>query len=207
MQFIAHPDRETAVAAVAAALADALRTALAQGPASLALPGGTTPAPVMEALSRAYLDWARVTVLPGDERMVPVDHPRSNLGLIRRHLLQGPAAAGQTLALSGGMDLAPHLPLAASLAGMGEDGHTASLFPGADGLAEALSPDAPPVMAMRASDGEARLSLTARALNGAGLSLIYITGAAKRAVIEAATDPMQTPVAAILPRAVVHWAP
>lgn len=209
MNLIQHPSREAAALAVAGRLATALALRLGRAPtATLALPGGTSPAPVMEALSALDLDWARVTVLPGDERQVALDHPRSNYGLIRRHLLQGPAAAARLLPLTAGDELAPLLPLAANLMGMGEDGHVASLFPAAPGLAEALAPQAPPVVAMRAPDGEARLSLSASVLHGADLVAIFILGAQKRAVIEAAAgaDPQRLPVAAFLDRAELHWA-
>ncbi len=205
MQLISYPSRDAAVAGVAARLAGALAVRLAHGPAGLALPGGTTPAPVMAALAGVPLDWARVTVLPGDERLVAPDHPRSNYGLIRRHLLQGPAASARLLPLT---ERTEPPPPTATLLGMGEDGHVASLFPGAPGLAAALAPDAPPVVAMRAPDGEARLSLSAPVLRASGLLVIFITGAAKRAVIEVASgaDPLQAPVAAFLDRAEVHWA-
>ncbi len=209
MNLIRHSSREAAARAVAARLAAALAARLAQAPAAtLALPGGTSPAPVMAALSALPLDWARVTVLPGDERLVAADHPRSNYGLIRRHLLHGPAAAARLLPLTAAADLAALLPLAANLMGMGEDGHVASLFPAAPGLAAALAPEAPPVVAMQAPDGEARLSLSAPVLRGADLVTIFILGAGKRAVIEAAAgaDPQRLPVAAFLDRAEVHWA-
>lgn len=208
MQFLAFPDREAAVSAVADRIADALAAALKTGPASLALPGGTTPAPVMEALSRMDLDWSRVTVLPGDERLVPVDHPRSNAGLIRRHLLQGPAAAAKLRLLQADADLGDILPLTVNLVGMGEDAHIASLFPDTQGLEIALSGHAPPVMRMRAPDGEERLSLTAPVLKGAALNLIFITGRIKKDVIEAAAKkPAQTaPVALLLDAASIYWA-
>lgn len=208
MQLIAHPTPDAAARAVAARLADALSARLDDGPAALALPGGTSPAPVMAALAARPLDWARVTVLPGDERVVPLDHARSNHGLIRRHLLHGPAAAARLVPLAGDSDLAPLRPLSAALLGMGEDGHVASLFPAAPGLAAALAPDAPAVVPMQAPDGEARLSLSAPVLREAGFIAIFILGAARRAVIEAAAgaDPQQYPVAAFLDRAEVHWA-
>lgn len=208
MNLISHPSREAAAHAVAARLGQALAGRLALGPASLALPGGTSPAPVMAALSALPLDWARVTVLPGDERLVAADHPRSNHGLIARHLLQGPAAAARLLPLTPATDLAALRPLSANLMGMGADGHVASLFPAAPGLAAALARDAPPVVAMQAPDGEARLSLSAPVLHEAGLVAIFILGADKRAVIEAAAgaDPQRLPVAAFLDRAEIHWA-
>lgn len=208
MEFISFPDREAAALAVADAIAGALRAALEKGHASLALPGGTTPAPVMEALSLADLDWSRVTVLPGDERLVPLEHPRSNAGLIRKHLLKNRAGEAQLRLLEAGADLSAIMPLDVNLVGMGEDAHIASLFPGASGLEQALSPDAPDVIEMQAPDGEARLSLSGRVLRDAGVVIIFITGAVKKDVIEtvAKQSAQRAPVALLLDRASVYWA-
>jgi 6-phosphogluconolactonase len=87
--------------------------------------------------------------------------------------------------------------------------HTASLFPGADRLAEALAPDAPVLLPMRAeAAGEPRITLTAPVLAGAMHIHILITGAEKRAAVERAAgmDPLEAPVAAVLKNATVHWA-
>ena len=101
------------------------------------------------------------------------------------------------------------MPIAVLLLGMGEDMHTASLFPGADNLAAALADDAPPLMAMRAdAAGEPRITLTAPVLRAALATHIVITCAAKRAAIERAAQlsPLAAPVACVLGQAVVHWA-
>lgn len=220
MRLETYPDRETLARDLAARLAGELSGALAAGRASLALPGGHSPAPVFEALSGAVLDWDRVTVLPGDERWVAVDDPRSNAGLIRRHLLRGPAAAATLLDLYTG-DPSPeaaehkltrlvrvHLPLSVLLLGMGEDGHVASLFPHSPRLALALSDEAEPVMGMSSPEAEPRMSLTLPALRGARHRHLLILGEQKRRLLEEARgrDPMDAPVAAILDGTTVHWA-
>ena len=185
------------------------------------MPGGTTPAPVFDVLSEIDLDWGRVSVLPNDERWVPETSDRSNARLVREHLLQGRAAAAQFVPLYAKGDrpedrlddltvtVALHLPISVLLLGMGTDMHIASLIPGAEGLDEALSPDAPILMAMRApSVPEPRVTLTAPVLQAAMTTHIVITGAEKRAAIERAQrlDLIEAPVRAVLDTATVHWA-
>lgn len=222
MDFITYPDREMLAMALADRIAGELRQQLAQTDrATLCVPGGSTPAPVFDILSAADLDWARVTVLLGDERWVDAAHPRSNTRLLRRHLLVDRAAAADYLDLyTGDPDpeaaaqplagrLAPHLPLTVALLGMGTDMHSASLFPGAPQLVQALAPDAPPVMAIRAEGaGEPRITLTAPVLRGASKTHLMITGPDKRAALQRARGlPVtEAPIRAFLDDATVHWA-
>ena len=222
MRLIAYPDRDQLYHGLAKLLAKGLVAAIAErGHASLSVPGGTTPGPVFDILSQMPLDWSKVAVFLNDERWVGEDSPRSNTGLLRARLLCGPAAKAklvplyapaaqpedQLAALAKG--LAPHLPISVLLLGMGADMHTASLFPGADLLTEALAADAPPLMALRAeAAGEPRVTLTAPVLQAAEAIHILITGAEKRAAIERARDlpPEQAPIRAVLDNATVHWA-
>ena len=94
---------------------------------------------------------------------------------------------------------------------MGDDMHTASLFPGADQLAAALAHDAPPLIAMRAPGApEVRVTLSAPVLDAALSKHIIITGQAKRDALEKAKeigDPMQAPILSVLNGATIHWAP
>lgn len=222
MEFRSYPDRDLLMLGladrIAGQLADFLRR---EGRATLAVPGGTTPGPVFDVLSGIDLDWANVTVVPTDERWVPEDSPRSNAGLLRHRLLVNRAAAARLIplrtddatpedALPGlTAALTPHLPVSVLLLGMGTDMHTASLFPGADRLAEALAGDAPPLMALSAPGaGEPRITLTAPVLRGALNIHLLITGADKRTALERAQTlpPDQAPVRAILANATVHWA-
>lgn len=222
MELREYPDREL----LALSLADRIASQLAQHlrgneTASLCVPGGTTPTPVFETLSGTDIDWGRVTVFLGDERWVDGEHKRSNGRLLRRHLLTDRAAAAQYIDLYTGEAepedaaaglaeaLAPHLPITVALLGMGNDMHTASLFPGAEGLAAALASDAPHVMAIRAEGAEEpRITLTRPVLAGAMKIHVLIMGPEKREALERAQklDPIEAPIRAFLDNAIVHWA-
>ena len=222
MMLETYPDREALVLGLANRLVGDLAAALRQNDrVSFCVPGGTSPGPVFDILSGADLDWGRVDVLLSDERWVPEQSERSNTRLIRERLLTGRAAAARLVplhadtampeeALAGlAAAIEPLLPLDVLLLGMGADMHTASLFPGADRLAEALSPAAPILVAMRAPGApEPRVTLSAPVLAGAMACHILITGDEKRAALDRARalPPDQAPVAAVLAEAVVHWA-
>jgi 6-phosphogluconolactonase len=192
-----------------------------EGKASLCVPGGTTPGPIFDTLSGVDLDWANVAVFLNDERWVPEDNPRSNTRLLRERLLRGRAGVAHLVPLYADAPrpedrlgeladgLSAHLPISVLLLGMGADMHTASLFPGADLLEQALAPNAPTLMALRAdAAGEPRITLTAPILKGAMYTHILITGPEKRAALERAATltPIEAPVRAVLDNATVHWA-
>ncbi len=222
MKLEVYPDREFLMLGlanvIAGQLADFLRR---EGRASLCVPGGTTPGPIFDTLSGVDLDWANVAVFLNDKRWVAEDSPRSNTRLLRERLLRSKAAAANLIPLfapaetpEGVLDdlaegLRPHLPISVLLLGMGADMHTASLFPGADRLAEALAPDAPILLPMRAeAAGEPRVTLTAPVLKGAMNIHILIVGEEKREALERALSltPEEAPVRAVLDNAIVHWA-
>jgi 6-phosphogluconolactonase len=221
MEIIEYADAEMMMMDLAHALAGELRQALAMGGrASMAVPGGTTPGPIFDSLSAAELDWARVDVMLTDERWVPETSERSNTRLLRARLLQGPAAAARLVPLYAPA-AAPEerltelaeaveavLPLSVVLLGMGADMHTASIFPGADQLHEALHGDGVLVPMRAPGAPEPRVTLSAKVLRGAMRRHVVITGTAKRAALEAAQrmTPEEAPIAAVLRGAVVHWA-
>jgi len=135
---------EGAALALAEDLACTLRKAVAaRGRALLAVSGGRTPRFVFSYLRELDVDWGRVTVTLTDERWVPPDHPDSNEGLVRSHLLKGPSSAAAFISLYGGESspgagqsacearlAALKLPFDAVYLGTAGDGHFASLFPG-----------------------------------------------------------------------------
>lgn len=199
-------------AAIAAHVADALRAALAaRGQASLAVSGGKSPIPMFEALREQDLDWSQVSIVLVDERVVPRDHEASNTAMVARHLLQGQAAAARFVLFF--RELAPVFnaevldtlvsdatgriadlpwPLDVALLGMGEDAHTASLFPGAPGYARAIAtddklawvvPEQAPIPAPHA-----RISFTLHALLQARELLLSISGETKLAVYRRAAE-------------------
>lgn len=222
MNFVSYPDRELLMLGLADRIASELAAALhAEGRASLSVPGGTTPGPVFDILSGVGLDWANVAVFLNDERWLGEDSPRSNTRLLKERLLVDKAAAAQLIPLYAeasepelmldalAKGIAAHLPITVLLLGMGADMHTASLFPGADLLAQGLAADAPILLPMRAeAAGEPRITLTAPVLAAAKNIHILITGAEKRAVIEKAAglSALEAPVRVVLDNATVHWA-
>jgi 6-phosphogluconolactonase len=222
MELVEYPDADFLFLRVADRVAGELGEFLRRdGHASLCVPGGTTPGPVFDTLSGVDLDWANVAVFLNDERWVGEDSPRSNTRLLRERLFRGPAAAARMIPLYApapvpedrleelSQGILPHLPISVLLLGMGADMHTASLFPGADRLDEALADDAPPLMALRAdAAGEPRITLTAPVLKAAFNIHILVRGAEKRAALERAMtlSPSEAPVRIVLDTATVHWA-
>ena len=205
MNLQTHPEPDLGSALATRVAAD-LREAIAlRGKASLAVPGGTTPAPFLDALASADLDWSRIAVTLTDERCVPEDSDRSNARLVRQHLVSKVAARFVPLYGADNAEEAIRdiLPLDALVLGMGEDMHTASLFPGTPGLADLLDPDGARLLAQVAPPGadEPRITLTMAALAPARNTYILIKGPGKRAALETALatqDRTKAPIRAIL---------
>ncbi|MFT6472674.1 6-phosphogluconolactonase [Qipengyuania profunda] len=164
---------------LAARLGDALSAST--GPVTITVPGGSTPFPIIEALLAHDLDWTRLVVWPGDDRVVPEDHAASNTGRLRD--LFEPAGA-EVVTLTE-MEAVPRFSLA--WLGMGTDGHIASLFPNTDPRVDdprrivRLTPD--PLPPEAPFD---RISLTMPALLASDALLFVIRGEEKRAIFEQA---------------------
>ncbi len=190
----------THAAAQAEALAERVAARLreglaARGAALLAVSGGSTPKLFFARLAREALDWSRVVVTLVDERWVPATDPRSNAKLVQETLLQDAAAAARFVPLYTGAATpeaglaeaqariaALPAPFDAVVLGMGEDGHTASFFPGGDHLAAALDPHGTAkVLPMHAPGaGEPRITLTLPALLDTRALYLLVQGAKKR---------------------------
>ena len=151
------------------------------GPVAISVPGGSTPFPILEALLETDLDWSRIVVWPGDDRVVPEDHAASNTGKIRA-LLEPAGARVISLEVA---ETPPHFALV--WLGMGADGHIASLFPNTDPQVDdlqnlrRLTPD--PLPPEAPFD---RITLTIPALVNADRLMLVIRGDDKRAVFDAA---------------------
>lgn len=202
----------------------------ARGSAVIALAGGRTPFPAYEKLVRAKLDWKKVTIIPTDERIVPLGDPMSNVtGLAKLFLPKGarvmpivPQATPDYKAAGRSADALMqdlHWPLDFCLLGVGGDGHTASIFPGPD-LDEALNgprerralgvmPDPMP-----AEGAVPRVTLSRAAIASSKALMIVITGDAKRTVLEQAIEqgpsspyPIGRVLADVELPVDIHWAP
>jgi len=231
MQRLEHPDFQTLVDRVTSVLAETCSQAITErGAAALALAGGSTPMPVYRELAGQPLDWARVTLMPGDERWVAHDHPACNLRAIReaftgtaaRFASLTPPDPGKLPALDEARTTLANidLPFDACVLGMGADGHFASLFPGSAELADALDPEcALPATVVHPDPPPedapfARISLTFPPIAGSRKLFLLIRGERKRDALKAAIDSgdrMAFPIAALLGRQdlalEIHWSP
>lgn len=166
-----------------------LRGVIAEsGKAVLAVSGGATPRLFFEKLSEMGIAWNQVTVTLVDERQVAETSERSNARLVRECLLRNKAAEARFVPLFQNPDAAELAQLDVVVLGMGNDGHTASFFPGGGNLAEALDAGTPKrIIEMTAPGaGEPRLTFTLPMLLGAKSLMLHIEGVEKRKVLDRA---------------------
>ena len=229
-QIKVYPDTDSLVAGTAEWILSAGGEAIAsRGVCSLALSGGSTPRALYRLLAsdpwRKRFDWSRIDLFQVDERAVPIDHPDSNFGMIERELLRsvqvpekhvhrvhaelGAQAAAEeyetqlrkSLAASG----IPRFDVL--LLGMGEDGHTASLFPGT----EALEETSRLVLGYTVEKLNApRITLTFPVINNASKVLFLVSGASKaatlREVFEGESPELRYPAAMVAPEdGLLYW--
>ena len=220
-------DKQRLADALSEAVAADLKAGIAaRGAASLAVSGGSTPALFFRTLSsRQDIAWDKVTVTLVDERWVDETSDRSNARLVKANLLQNQAAAATFVPLYQGgarpdvTSTAAALarvpsPLDAAILGMGNDGHTASFFPGGDTLHEALTGEGPVVAIEAPGAGEPRVTLTLRQLLAARALYLHIEGEEKVETLQRAeaSGPVEDmPVRAILRQTqtplTIFWSP
>jgi 6-phosphogluconolactonase len=200
MEFRSFPDQKNLVKALTDHIGNALRRDIAErGQASLVVSGGSTPLPLFEQLSQLSLPWPQVVIALADERWVEPSSPDANELLVRRNLLQNQAAAAVFIGLknkaataaAGWTECEKRLqdiprPFTAVILGMGNDGHTASLFPCAPQLAAAVDMNCGRLCAaVRPQTApHERMTLTLPAILAAKEIILHITGTEKKAVFD-----------------------
>lgn len=212
--------------ALAQTVAERLKQAISEnGLAMLVVSGGRSPVAFFQRLAAQPLEWSKVVISLADERFVPTEHADSNAGLLHRHLLQGPVAKAKFLGLysvassveeaaqAADQALAELPPIDVLILGMGDDGHTASLFPNSPNLSEALDLQGErrclPMLAP--SVPHQRLTLTRRLLASARSPILSVSGQAKLDTLRTALagdDLAEMPVRAFLnPSLEIYWCP
>lgn len=202
------PSVEELSEVVAEIIWSALNNLQSERKLTVALPGGSTPAKVFRYLSsrhKSTIDWPLIDFFWGDERCVPPEHEESNFKMARINLLDPLGIPGGNLHRVKGEDypeqalmhyrrvLGSQVPRENDLPafdlvllGMGDDGHTASLFPDDE---PALSSDEVCVIAAHPQTGQKRISLTLPVLNNARLVVFLVTGASKADIVKKVLSP------------------
>ncbi len=199
------------------------------GKASIAVSGGSTPKGFFSVLSQSDIDWSKVTITLADERWVPIDSDASNTRLVHENLLQNKAKEAKFFHLKQGNELTSEtladlnmaasktlLPLDVLILGMGEDGHTASLFPCSDEITSGLdiTNDAVLLKVQPKTASHQRISFTFASLITSKNIFLHSCGEGKKTVLTQALegdDPFEMPIRAFLQHpslnTQIFWAP
>jgi 6-phosphogluconolactonase len=209
-------------------IADTLKQAISdKGHASLAVSGGSTPLPLFKALSVRGIDWSKVTITLADERWVDANDAASNEKLVREILLQNNAAKANFIPLKTAHENAEDaveeltatfskvgLPFDVVILGMGEDGHTASLFPCSEQIEDGLDISSPAILiaTQPTTAPHQRMSFTLKALIESAHVYLHLTGQKKRDVLNNALEhstALEKPIKAVCDNTSVElmWAP
>lgn len=218
MEFSLHCFRESNASdeALAAFVSDCLRGALAaRGCASLVVSGGRTPQGFFRLLSKERLDWTRVIVTLADERWVDESSPHSNTRTVRQGLIANEAASARFIPLyrpasspaetaalvSQDLRILPPT-IDVVVLGMGDDGHTASIFQESPHYQAALrnATQQPCLAVSGKSPVSARITLSAPRLRNCDSLVVHITGQAKWRILGqvASTESDEFPLGFVL---------
>jgi 6-phosphogluconolactonase len=201
----------------------------ARGEALIAIPGGKTPLPIYAKLAKAKLNWKKVTIIPTDDRLVPLTDEKSNIRALAQAFLPAGARVFPITSDISDYKLAGNsanakladlkFPLDLAWLGVGSDGHTASIFPGPDLQGALDAPKARRAMGVMPDPlppeaPVARVTLTRAAILSARTVMITITGQEKRDLLEQAIADGQSsklPIGRVLAEAEqpidIHWCP
>ncbi|TAL65130.1 MAG: 6-phosphogluconolactonase [Legionella sp.] len=196
-------------------LVELLHAAVNQrGEAFAIISGGKTPLGLFQQLAKTPFAWNKVTFCLADERCVPLKDSARNENLVREHLLQAHAKTAKLISLyDENLSVLANLehlePQIAQLPefdlvllGMGEDGHTASLFPCAEELIQGLAEDAPAVLLVNPKSAPyQRISLSKARLLRSRHLFLHLLGAKKQSILHQAialNDPLRMPICAFL---------
>jgi len=229
-KLIEFPTRNNLDIELATTVSDLLAEAIKKtGKASIAVSGGSTPKGFFSVLSQSDIDWSKVTITLADERWVPIDSDASNTRLVHENLLQSNAGKAKFFHLKQGDELTDEiladlnvaasqmlLPLDVLILGMGEDGHTASLFPCSDEIHSGLDQknDAVLLKVQPKTAPHQRISFTFASLITSKNIFLHSCGEGKKTVLAQALngdDPFEMPIRAFLQHpslnTQIFWAP
>jgi 6-phosphogluconolactonase len=162
----------------------------------LAVSGGKSPINLFQALSKCDLDWSKIIITLVDERIIDINNENSNQKLVKDNLLINNAKSSQfiglvnlNLTISQMLIQAQHIPnIDIAILGMGEDGHTASLFPDCDELTLAIDESYPYkyIITTPKNNQFVRIGLCLKAIKEIPYKYIVIKGSNKIKVLEQA---------------------
>lgn len=209
--------REQLDEALAENVSQLLQSAIAlKGKASIAVSGGSTPKGFFKVLSNKDIDWNKVTITLADERWVDINSDASNTRLVHENLLQNNASVAKFFHLKQGEELCEEtladlnlaanntlLPLDVLILGMGEDGHTASLFPCSEQIENGLdSANESSLMKVEPTTApHQRITFSFAALKQSKNTFLHLCGVSKKEVLDkalSAKDIFEMPIRAFL---------
>ena len=182
---------------IAASLSESIHL---NGYASMVVCGGSSPLPIYDNLSNKNLDWSKVSIFLGDDRVVPSDHPDSNNNLIQLHLLKNKASSASFYPLNDSKIAIQDIrrPFDIVLLGLGNDGHFASLFPAQLNNANAFNANATPSIIVSDQDlgtpSHRRISMNLSMLIDAKRCILLVPNSDKRKIVERAFKDKQLPL-------------